>query len=60
MEIYVKTITLIVLNNFKNDSRVLKENFSLQNAGYTVKVVALYEESLKKFNKIEKSWMVGT
>ena len=56
----MKTITLIVLNNFKNDSRVLKENFSLQNAGYTVKVVALYEESLKKFNKIEKSWMVGT
>jgi len=39
-------IASIVLNNFKNDSRVLKENISLQNAGYLVKVVALHEEGL--------------
>ena len=43
----------IVLNNFKNDSRVLKENISLQNAGYHVKVVALHEEPLKEFEKVQ-------
>ena len=37
----MKKITSIVLNNFKNDSRVLKENISLQRAGYDVEVVAL-------------------
>jgi glycosyltransferase involved in cell wall biosynthesis len=42
----------IVLNNFKNDSRVLKENISLQNAGYNVKVIALHEKPLKEFDKI--------
>jgi len=40
----VKKITSIVLNNFTNDSRVLKENLSLQKAGYDVTVVALHEE----------------
>jgi len=29
-----KKVISIVLNNFKNDSRILKENISLQNAGY--------------------------
>jgi len=43
----------IVLNDFKNDSRVLKENISLQNAGYEVKVVALHEEGLKEFEEIQ-------
>lgn len=46
-------ITVIVLNNFKNDSRVLKENISLQNAGYDVKVVALYEEPLKEHDLVK-------
>jgi len=49
----VKTVTSIVLNNFKNDSRVLKENISLQNAGYEVIVVALHEELLKEFDNIQ-------
>ncbi len=48
-----KKVTSIVLNNFQNDSRVLKENISLQNAGYDVKVVALHEEPLKEFDKVQ-------
>ena len=48
-----KQVTSIVLNNFKNDSRVLKENISLQNAGYDVKVVALHEEPLKEFDEAQ-------
>ena len=53
MEVYLKIITSIVLNNFKNDSRVLKENISLQNAGYDVKVVALHEEPLKEYDEVQ-------
>jgi len=49
----MKKIASIVLNNFKNDSRVLKENISLQNAGYLVKVVALHEEGLKEFDELQ-------
>ncbi len=48
-----KTVTSIVLNNFKNDSRVLKENISLQKAGYDVQVVALHEEPLKEFDEVQ-------
>ncbi len=48
-----RKVTSIVLNNFKNDSRVLKENISLQNAGYEVKVVALHEEPLKEFDDFQ-------
>ncbi len=48
----MKTVASIVLNNFQNDSRVLKENISLQNAGYRVKVVALHEEPLEEFDSI--------
>jgi len=44
----MKKIVSIVLNNFKNDSRVLKENISLQNAGYDVQVVALWEDGVKE------------
>ena len=46
------TVVSIVLNNFKNDNRVLKENASLQNAGYSVKVVALHENSLNEFEVV--------
>ncbi|MBU1667496.1 glycosyltransferase [bacterium] len=46
-------VTSIVLNNFKNDSRVLKENISLQNAGYKVLIVALHEEPLDEFDKVQ-------
>jgi glycosyltransferase involved in cell wall biosynthesis len=49
----LKTVASIVLNNFKNDSRVLKENISLQNSGYDVKVIALHEESLKEFDEVQ-------
>ena len=49
----MKRVTLIVLNNFTNDSRVLKEAISLQNAGYDVKVVAIYEDGLEEFEEIE-------
>jgi glycosyltransferase involved in cell wall biosynthesis len=50
----LKKVTSIVLNNFKNDSRVLKEAISLQNVGYRVKVVALHEDTLKEFDSVEK------
>ena len=49
----MKKVTSIVLNNFKNDSRVLKENISLQRAGYDVQVVALHEELLNEFEKVQ-------
>ena len=48
----MKKVISIVLNNFKNDSRVLKENISLQKAGYDVKVVALWEEGFEEFENI--------
>lgn len=53
MEIFLKKVISIVLNNFKNDSRVLKENISLQKAGYEVKVVALNEEPLEEFDNVQ-------
>ena len=49
----MKKIISLVLNNFKNDSRVLKENISLQKAGYNVQVVALWEDGLKEFEIIQ-------
>jgi glycosyltransferase involved in cell wall biosynthesis len=48
-----KTVVSIVLNNFKNDSRVLKENISLYNAGYNTIVVALHEEFLSESENIQ-------
>ena len=48
----MKKVVSIVLNNFKNDSRVLKENISLQNAGYNVQVVALWEDGVKEKEKV--------
>ena len=50
----MKKVLSIVINNFKNDSRVLKENISLQKAGYNVQVVALHEESLKELEEVQK------
>ena len=41
-----KSITNIVLNDFRNDSRVLKISQSLAKAGYNVRVVAMHEQSL--------------
>ena len=42
----MKTIVSIVFNNFRFDSRVLKECLSLTTNGYHVKVVALHENDL--------------
>uniref|UniRef100_UPI002B2442DE glycosyltransferase n=1 Tax=Aliarcobacter butzleri TaxID=28197 RepID=UPI002B2442DE len=50
---FKNNIISLVLNNFKNDSRVLKENISLQKAGHKVKVVALYEEPLKEYENVQ-------
>jgi glycosyltransferase involved in cell wall biosynthesis len=47
-----KKVVSVVLNNFKNDSRVLKENISLQNAGYDVQVVALWEDGVQEKEEI--------
>jgi len=41
-----KKVISIVLNNFTNDSRVLKEAISLQKGGYKITVIALHENSL--------------
>lgn len=41
-----KTVALLVLNPFTNDSRVLKEALSLKRAGYEPFVVALHEQGL--------------
>ncbi|HHH55402.1 MAG TPA: glycosyl transferase family 1, partial [Bacteroidetes bacterium] len=49
----MKSIISIVLNNFKNDSRVLKESITLQRAGYLIEVVALHEEPLQVFEIIK-------
>jgi glycosyltransferase involved in cell wall biosynthesis len=49
----LKKVTSIVLNNFKNDSRVLKESISLQNAGYKVQVVALHEDPLEEYEQVQ-------
>ena len=47
------TVVCIVLNNFKNDNRVLKEARSLQKHGYDVLVVALHENSLAEHEIIK-------
>ena len=45
-------VVSIVLNNFKNDSRVLKEAISLKNNGYDVTVLALFEEPLLEYEDV--------
>lgn len=45
-------VTSIVFNNFKNDSRVLKEAISLQSNGFSVNVVALHEDPLEEREKL--------
>lgn len=39
----LKSVCLVVLNNFKNDSRVLKEAISLKSNGYQVMVLAMFD-----------------
>jgi len=49
----MKKVISIVLNNFKNDNRVLKECLSLKKAGYDVSVIALFEKGLKEKETIQ-------
>jgi len=49
----LRKIILIVLNNFQNDSRVLKEAIFLQKAGYKVQVVALNDGFLKNKDVVQ-------
>ena len=44
-------IANLVFNNFKNDSRVLKESISLANGGYEVEVIAHGDRGLDEFEK---------
>jgi len=41
-----KKVVSIVLNNYTQDSRVIRETTSLYNAGYDVTVIALWDENL--------------
>ncbi len=49
-----KKVALLVFNNFKNDSRVLKEARSLSNNGYTVTVIAHNDKETKTEETINK------
>ena len=51
-QIGLKHVIQLVLNNFQNDSRVLKEAKTLQNNGYDVQVVALHEFPLAEIEVI--------
>lgn len=48
-----KRVAMIVLNEFRNDSRVIKEASALKNAGYKVKVFALWGEGLLQQEEME-------
>ena len=48
----MKKVISIVLNNFVNDSRVLKEAQTLSANGYEVKVIALHEGTLNEFETV--------
>ena len=48
-----KNVLSIVLNNFTNDSRVLKEGLSLKKDDYIVTVVALHESDLLEIEEIQ-------
>lgn len=47
-----KKILMIVLNDFINDSRIIKEASTLSNNGYSVKVLALHNKGLERREKI--------
>ncbi len=46
-------VASLVLNNFVNDSRVLKENISLKNAGFEPIVVALHDKQLEENEMVQ-------
>lgn len=43
----------LVLNNFTNDSRVLKTSQTLKRLGYSVQVVAMHNEGLLEFEELD-------
>lgn len=43
-----KKVCMLVFNHFRNDSRVLKEAYTLIENGYQVKVIALWEDGLER------------
>ena len=45
-------IANVVLNNFTNDSRVLKTSKTLLNSGYDVCVIALHDAALKQYETV--------
>jgi glycosyltransferase involved in cell wall biosynthesis len=49
----MKSVALIVLNNFQNDSRVLKEAISLKQNNFKVSVVALHENDCLEEEVVE-------
>ncbi|MBK6621383.1 MAG: glycosyltransferase family 4 protein [Saprospirales bacterium] len=49
----MKRVISIVFNNFRHDSRVLKECITLRNAGYEVQVLALHDGDLPEEEVIE-------
>lgn len=50
----MKKVVSIVMNNFKNDTRVLKEAITLKNNNFDVKVLALHDgkSSLKEYDSV--------
>jgi len=48
-----KSIVSVVLNNFINDSRVLKESISLKKAGYDITVAAVHTEHVPENELIQ-------
>ena len=49
----MKKVVSIVLNNFTRDNRVLKENISLNQAGYETLIIALHEKDLAEEEVVE-------
>ena len=49
----MKRVASIVLNNFTNDNRVLKETISLQNAGYEPTIIALCDHGLQEHEIVQ-------
>ena len=56
----MKKVVSIVMNNFKNDTRVLKEAITLKNNNFDVKVLALHDgkSSLKEYDSVSDIWRI--
>ena len=47
------SVTMFVFNNFKNDTRVLREAKVLKKMGFDVRIIAVYGSGTKKYELIE-------